>query len=213
MATKTLSKEKQNAIRLSKAFKDGIQQPLADILASEIQPKDLHNKIISSPSLMNGYYKLKSEQLKICCPAPPATPNYNDFDVTLLYKLITHLCSSIQPPKGWGKCPTDAETDIGNDIERLRLFRNSFAHDTQSEISDANFEVHWKNLKKVMQRIQKYLSVKGLNPNYEQLLLNISQLNLGDEDPGKYKHYYLTENAYDLIFQNCDKSRYSRNLL
>lgn len=213
MATKTLSKEKQNVIRLSIAFKDGIQQPLADILASEIQPKDLHNKIISSPSLMNGNYKLKPEQLKICCLAPPATPNYNDFDVTLLYKLITHLCSSIQPPKGWGKCPTDAETDIGNDIERLRLFRNSFAHDTQSEIPDANFEVHWKNLKKVMQRIQKYLLVKGLIPNYEQLLLNISQLNLGDEDPEKYKHYYLTEYAFDLLLQNCDKSRYSRNLL
>lgn len=192
MASSILTKDEQNFIRFVKICLDVFKLPLADILASEIQPADLYNKIKQhSCSLLNGKNKLDSKQEKICFRSPPAIPDYNEFDVTLLYKLIRNLCPSLAPTKGWGKDPLDKDTQIGDDIERLRLFRNNNFHEVSSEISDNDFEIICKKLKFVFQRIQNHMASKGYKANYEENMTKIKQLNLGDEHIDKYKIAFL----------------------
>lgn len=198
MTSKVLPKSEQNFIRFVKVCLDVLKLPLVDILASEIQPADLYNEIQQhSCSLLNGKNKLDSNQRSICFLQPPAIPDYKQFDVTLLYKLIRNLCPSLEPTKGWGKDPVDADTQIGDDIERLRLFRNKHIHEGSSEISDNDFEIFWKNLKSVFQRIQSHMTAKGYKVNYEENLINIKQLDLGDELTDKYKVAYLIECEYE----------------
>lgn len=99
--------------------------------------------------------KLSQQQKKICCILPPKLPDYNTFDVTLLYTLIRNLCSLPCPAQGWGKDPKTTDTQISDDIERLRLFRNNyFAHAKSAEISENDFKNIWSNLKQVIDRIQ-----------------------------------------------------------
>lgn len=192
MASPILTKEEQNFIRFVKICLDVFKLPLADILASEIQPADLYNKIQQhSCSLLNGKNKLDSKQEKICFRLPPAIPDYNEFDVTLLYKLIRNLCPSLAPTKGWGKDPADADTQIGDDIERLRVSRNNNIHEVSSKISDNDFEIIWKKLKFVLQRIQNHMTSKGYKANYEEYMTKIKQLNLGDEHIDTYKIAFL----------------------
>lgn len=199
MASPVLSKVEQNFIRFVKMRTDVLKLPLVDILASEIQPADLYNKIQHSCSLLNGINKLDPRQRSICFLRPTAIPDYKQFDVTLLYKLIRNLCSSLKPTKGWGKYPEDADIQIGDDIERIRIFRNSNIHEGSSEISDSEFETIWKKLKSVLQRIQNYMTIKGYNVNYEEKMFNIKQLDLGDEPIQKYKIEYLLECALDRL--------------
>lgn len=199
MASKVLPKTEQNFIRFVKTCIDVLKLPLADILASEIQPADLYNKIQHSCSLLIGKNKLSSTQMMICFLSPPAIPTYHNFDVTLLYKLIRNLCPSLEPTKGWGKDPMDADTQIGDDIERLRLFRNNNVHNGSSEISDIDFEKIWKKLKSVLQRIQNHMTSKGYKVNYEENMTNIKQLDLGDEPIDKYKIAYLLECTLDRL--------------
>lgn len=159
MASKVLPKSEQNFIRFVKVCLDVLKLPLVDILGSEFQPADLYNEIQQhSCSLLNGKNKLDSNQRSICLLSPPAIPDYNKFDVTLLYKLIRNLCPSLAPTKGWGNNPVDADIQIGDDIERLRLFRNKHIHEGSSELSDNDFETFWKNLKSVFQRIQSHMT-------------------------------------------------------
>lgn len=202
-----LTKEKQNCIRISKICSDFFKQPLADILASEIQPVDLYNKIQHSCILSIGKEGLSSTQMTICFLSPPAIPDYSNFDVTLLYTLIRNLCPSLEPTKGWGKDPVDTDTEIGDDIERVRFFRGKIplVHSVSSNISDNDFEMILEELKSILQRIQNHMISKGYNVNYEEKMTNIKQLDLGDESLYNYMIDELMEYHLDSLKQPDDK--------
>ncbi|XP_065927180.1 uncharacterized protein [Magallana gigas] len=186
MASKTLSKFQQNFIWISIACVDFIKLPLKDILSNQIKPADLYQRIKSSPKNGKGY--LRNEQLNICSILPPGQPDYNDFDVTLLYTLIRNLCcTSLTPTLGWGKVPDSSHTQIGDDIERLRLMRNKFAHANSAGIPDAEFQALWNDLKSVIQRIQTLMNSVGSNVNYERKLADIERTDFGFGDLQKYK--------------------------
>lgn len=187
MGSKTLSKDQQNFIWISIACVDFLKLPLKDILHSQIKPADLYHRINSSPTNVKGY--LWKEQLNICFIPPPDEPDYNKFDVTLLYTLIRNLCcTSFPPTQGWGgKGPASSHTQIGDDIERLRLMRNTFAHANSAGIPDAEFQALWSDLKSVIQRIQTFMNSKGCNVNYEQKLTDIERTDFGFGDLQKYK--------------------------
>lgn len=101
------------------------------------------------------------------------------------------MCPTLAPTKGWGKDPADSDTQIGDDIERLRVFRNNNIHEVSSKISDNDFEIIWKKLKFVLQRIRNHMASKGYKANYEENITKIKQLNLGDEHIDTYKIAFL----------------------
>lgn len=201
MASPVLTKREQNFIRSLNICQDVLKLPLVDILASEIQPADLCNKIKVSGLLLNGENKLASMQLKICYLSPPAIPDYNNFDVTLLYKLIRNLCPSLEPTKGWGKDPADRDIQIGDDIERLILWRNNYVLHSSSGISDSYFKIILKELKSLLQRIQSHMTSKGYNVNYEKKMTNFKQLELRVEPLNKFDHFF----EHELLNQADDK--------
>lgn len=178
-----LTIDEKNCIRISKICSDVFKLPLVDILASEIQPVDLYNKIQHSCILSIGEERLSSTQMTICFLSPPAIPDYSNFDVTLLYTLIRNLCPSLEPTKGWGKDPVDTDTEIGDDIERLRFFRSKLplVHSLSSNIFENDFKMILEELKPILQRIQSHMISKGYNVNYEEMIANMKQLDLGDE--------------------------------
>lgn len=185
MASNDLSKAEQNFIYFVKVCVDFIKLPLRDLLTYFVKPADLNAKIKCS-TLMSGGKKLCPDQLKLIFPSPPLLPDYSTFDVTLLYTLIRNLCPSLTPTRGWGNEPMDTDTEIGDDIERLRLFRNSFAHGESTEINDDEFDHIWKEIKSVIQRMQA-----STNPlkKYELELINIEGCRFGYEDREKYKTF------------------------
>lgn len=179
MAFSSPSNDQRNFECVTVASVDFIKLPLRGILESLIQPVDLFKGINSCSALLSGKFKLRQDQLKLCFIQPPAEPDYSKLDVTLLYTLIRNLCPSLKPTKGWGKDPDDADIQIGDDIERLRLFRNNYhAHADSASISDAEFKEIWKNLKSVVHRLQKYMYNTGRNVNYERQLTEIESFKI-----------------------------------
>ena len=47
--------------------------------------------------------------------------NYNACNFDLLYLFIVHGLISDQPARGWGHIPSDNDTGVGDDIERMRI--------------------------------------------------------------------------------------------
>lgn len=186
MATSYLSKPETNFVCFAKVCVDVVKIPLIDILLDQIKPDDLYHKIKSCAALSAENGKLVPDQKKICYLSPPHLPDYKSFDVTLLYTLIRNLCPSLEPTQGWGIKPKATHTKIGDDIERLRLFRNSFAHGESTEINDDEFDDIWKEIKSVIQRMQA-----STNPlkKYELELINIEGCRFGYEDREKYKTF------------------------
>lgn len=190
MASTIFSKEHENWFRLTMVGGEVIKLPLIDILDSEIKPVDLHDTLQSSSLLNAGTIKLRQEHLKMCFLTAPQIPNYNTFDVTLLYTLIRTLCPSLRPTQQWGKEPISTAIGIGDDIERLRLSRNNVVHSSSCSVPDGAFEALMMYIKSPIERLQKHMMAKGYCPNYTQKLADIRDLDL---------HKVLTKEKEDCI--------------
>ncbi|XP_062599552.1 hemicentin-1-like [Saccostrea cucullata] len=205
MASKPLSKGQQNFTQLAIACVEVINQVFNDCLDSQISPKDLYNAIKSCSKLTNGKDKLNQYQLKICCISPPQVPDYGKFDVSLFYKLMRNLCLTFKPTTGWGNTPKTSDLQIGDDIERLRIFRNNmFAHLESSEVPDGIFSQCWKELKGCVRRAQSFLDSLGYGANYDEQLKDIENLDLSCKDMDKYR-LFLEETMFMWrLSQNID---------
>lgn len=172
MASSSSSKEKHNFQCVTEASLELTKLPLVDILRRQIKPDDLFLKIKSS-LLLSGRNKLHPDQLKLCYFPPPLLPDYSNFDVTLLYTLIRNLCSGLEPTRGWGHEPGPTDTKIGDDVERLRLFRNrNIAHVNSATIPDDTFDDLWRTLKAVLSRLKSY---SGCRVDYELEMIEIKR--------------------------------------
>lgn len=180
MTSTNLSPKQLNFAHLAIACVDVIKQPLIDILDMYIKPSDLCKKVRQSSDLTSGRHKLNSEQLKKCGFTLPNLPDYSQFDVTLLYTLIRNLCPrSLPPTNGWGKEPQVTDTQLGDDIERIRQFRNkNVAHVNSGELDDTEFEDIWSDLEDVVQRIQSFTTANGCSSDYLQQLANLKGRNV-----------------------------------
>lgn len=166
MALSCSSNDTRNFESVTVASVDVIKLPLRDILDRHIKPRDLYHKITSCSTL-----NLRPEQKTICLIPPPDLPDYNTFDVTLLYTLIRNLCPLPCPKRGWGNKPEALDIQISDDIERLRLFRNNYyAHANSAAISDHMFKNIWRDLKQTFTRIESKYKL-----DYKDELLRIEQ--------------------------------------
>lgn len=171
MSVSGLSDYRRNFHCVTVASVDLITPVLRDILTRHIKPVNLYNQIKPCLKILN----LRKEQQAICF-IPPASgvPDYNKFDVSLLYTLIRNLCHLPCPAQGWGnpKWPKATDTQISDDIERLRLCRNKYyAHRISAKISDNEFKEIWGNLTSAINRIQS-----GYNIDYKDELIRIEQI-------------------------------------
>jgi hypothetical protein len=188
MASKCLTPDQQNFTRLAITCVDLIKLVLKDILQSQIKPEDLYNAISSCPDLTSGRQRLRPEQQRICYQPSPFVPDYSQFDTTLLYTLIRNLCPSLEPTLGWGRTPNHSAVQIGDDIERLRVFRNeAYAHCHSSLVSDTEFTSQWTDIENVIRRTQAWILSKGFLIDYNQELRKIKDKDLDTEAMHQYK--------------------------
>jgi hypothetical protein len=188
MASKCLTPDQQNFTRLAITCVDLIKLVLKDILQSQIKAVDLYNAISSCPDLTSGRQRLRPEQQRICYQPSPFVPDYSLFDVSLLYTLIRNLCPSLEPTLGWGRTPNQSAVQIGDDIERLRLFRNEvYGHCNSSMVSDTEFLSEWRDIENVIKRTQAWILSKGVLIDYIKELEKIKDKELSTEAMHQYK--------------------------
>lgn len=196
MNSRQLSKEEQQFVLIQFICVDLLPKPLVDILVSQINPNDLHNKITLCKALSYGK-KLRIEQQKLCLINHP---DYGKFDVSLLYTLIRNLCSScssLKPTQGWGNDPQAADVNIGDDIERVRMFRNKYqAHNVKIEFTDSVFESIYSDIESAIKRMQIFTKTIGCNTDYLQMLNRRKDLQFGYSD---YEGYFTKLKAILLI--------------
>lgn len=144
-----------------------IEQPLRDILHFYIKPEKLSHEVKKSQSTLN----LNSEEELKCCPKSPELPDYDDFDVELLYKLLKNLCPLVKPTKGWGEKPEATNTELGDDIERLVQFKDKvMALAETKDLDDGRSEDVWNDLEFAINRIQKFAIKHEFTPAYQYIL-------------------------------------------
>lgn len=66
--------------------------------------------------------------------------------------------SSIQPhSNNWGNNPSLGDKSVSANIERIRLIRNEYGHNSERSTSDADFNIKYQYIQEIVQELEKYL--------------------------------------------------------
>ena len=156
----TTTKENENYARLSRAIVDWMAFVLREVLTFYILPVDIERN--ARPFQSTKLKNLRPEQWDLIQKA--STDGYFNFDITLLYALLRNLCTSVQKPsKQWGTIdlPENNEVTLGDDIERIRIVKNSLqSHTPTTKLNDTEFEGYWKILRDVCFRLDSKFNKK-----------------------------------------------------
>ena len=163
MATATLSPlassvEKTNGNKLSRLLIDGGTTVLRNIfdshhppanLAANLSSKHIHSILtkLRKRNILNG-----SQWDKLFPPPGGGTPNSINFDITLLFLLLTNICCLSPPPSGsWHKMPPVSDTSTEANLARVKYYRNVlYGHVTTTGIQTSVFDVKWREISSVL---------------------------------------------------------------
>ncbi|CAG2244893.1 unnamed protein product [Mytilus edulis] len=87
------------------------------------------------------------------------TKGYANFDIPFIYKLIRSLNLVPPPTQPWSHstapCPT--EVTPGDDLERIRRFRNETLHRGNTQVTDTELSQHFTQFKDIAGRLETYM--------------------------------------------------------
>ena len=152
------SVEKTNGNKLSRLLIDGGTTVLRNIfdyhnppanLAANLSSKHIHSILtrLRHRNILNG-----SQWDKLFPPPGGGTPNSINFDITLLFLLLTNICGLSPPPSGsWHKMPPASDTSREANLARMKYYRNVlYGHVTTTGIPKLVFDVKWQEVSSVL---------------------------------------------------------------
>ena len=152
------SVEKTNGNKLSRLLIDGGTTVLRNIFDSHHPPANLAANLSSRHihpiltrlrhrNILNG-----SQWDKLFPPPGGGPPNSINFDITLLFLLLTNICGLSPPPSGsWHKMPPASDTSREANLARVKYYRNElYGHVTTTGIQTSVFDVKWQEVSSVL---------------------------------------------------------------
>ncbi|XP_063446798.1 interferon-induced very large GTPase 1-like [Mytilus trossulus] len=119
---------------------------------SSIQPEQLYQIIMRTQK-----FKTRLKSSEMIAIQTLQTDGYSKLDVSLVYK-IAKFFNLIPPPlRKWGSKPLPLETEIGDDVERIRIGRNNFVHRVTCEMTNAEMSAFFDEFIQVAERVDSYL--------------------------------------------------------
>lgn len=150
-----LTRENTNLARVAQMILGPCTHVLRDVLRKELSPSDLEKKVrayIAKTKQNKRKSLINKRQEKLVYGQ-----DYSNFDVTLLYFLLRNM-SSIQPhSNNWGNNPSLGDKSVSANIERIRLIRNEYGHNSERSTSDADFNIKYQYIQEIVQELEKYL--------------------------------------------------------
>ena len=152
------SVEKTNGNKLSRLLIDGGTTVLRNIFDSHHPPANLASNL-SSRHIHPILTRLRHRNIlngvqwdKLFPPPGGGPPNSIDFDITLLFLLLTNICGLSPPPSGsWHKMPPVSDTSFEANLARMKYYRNVlYGHVTSTGIQTSVFDVKWQEVSSVL---------------------------------------------------------------
>ena len=117
---------KENFQRITRLLISGGTSLLREIFDSICLPSNLPT-ILSTPAIKKRLKaaKLATQQWHCLCPFPGMYGKSEDFDITLLFRLLRTICNLTPPSTGWDAPPVTTDHSLTADLARIRYYRNS----------------------------------------------------------------------------------------
>ncbi|XP_056015402.1 uncharacterized protein LOC130053005 [Ostrea edulis] len=140
--------------KLVKTGRDALQAYFDTIFPSDDLEQCLQDH---KTHLTKGQFKFTEDQIETVYPAGCSSKVMStSFDVPIMYKLLRNFGDNVPPPtRDWGKEPAVGQKTNGDDIERIRKFRNMSAHGklTENCMDGEDFRLYWEELAQAIMRL------------------------------------------------------------
>ena len=143
------SVEKTNGGKLSRLLIDGGTRVLRNLFDNYHPPSRLNESLNSHYSTLNKLCEkriLNNFQWYKLFPTGGAIPDSKNFDISLLFILLTSICG-LSPPGGeeeWNKKPHPRDHSREANLLRIKFFRNElYGHVTTTGIDKPTFNAYW----------------------------------------------------------------------
>ena len=153
---------KANFHRLTRLLMRGGVHLLRETFDSIHSPADLPLRL-ADPAIqvqLRGA-RLTQPERAFLYPSPGMYGKSNDFDITLIFKLLRTICNLTPPPgpRGWDDLPNSSDHTMVADLVRIKCYRNEIhGHRHSMEISDTEFVRLWEEISKALLRIAANIS-------------------------------------------------------
>lgn len=110
---------------------------------------------------------------------------FNELDIGIIYKIVRHFTFIQAPSRGWGYVPIAGDITVSDDIERIRIVRNSLMHRPSPILREPQFESMFADFKDVSHRFDTYL-YRDETTRYQTA---VDEYKTGPIDPESEKKY------------------------
>ena len=157
------SVEKTNGNKLSRLLIDGGTTVLRNIFDTYHPPSNLASNLHANYSILVKLMRqkiLNGSQWENLFPPAGGHPNSKNFDITLLFLLLTNICGLSPPLSGsWHKMPPASDTSTEANLARVKFYRNElYGHVATTGIPTPVFDVKWREVSSVLVSL-------GFNPS------------------------------------------------
>ncbi|XP_071122060.1 uncharacterized protein [Mytilus edulis] len=125
------------------------------ILRAVIQMKiaaDVMYKHCSTPPNWGRFSYDEQNKLK----SMNSSNTYDLLDIPLVYRLLRQFSLIQEPANAWGQQPSSSHISTGDDIERIRFLRNDFAHRSNINTTQSEFDDTFSTFKDICRRMDVY---------------------------------------------------------
>ena len=149
------SVEKTNGNKLSRLLIDGGTTVLRNIFDSYHPPKTLFVNLHANYSILSNLWRkkiLNGSQWEKLFPPSGGHPSSKNFDITLLFLLLSNICGLYPPSSGpWHKMPPASDTSREANLTRVKFYRNElYGHVATTGIPTPEFIVKWQEVSFVL---------------------------------------------------------------
>ncbi|CAC5390121.1 unnamed protein product [Mytilus coruscus] len=88
---------------------------------------------------------------------------YDFLDIPLVYRLLRQFSLIKEPANGWGQPPSNSDITTADDVERIRFLRNNFAHRSNINTTQPEFDDTFATFKDICSRMDVYFSHDSLS--------------------------------------------------
>ncbi|OPL21505.1 hypothetical protein AM593_05592, partial [Mytilus galloprovincialis] len=175
----TESDKKERYSRLSIPIIETFPKILRDVIG-KIMPvaKPLYQKCVP---VLTTFYPEQQANIKEL----QYSNTYDSLDVILIYQLLRQFSLIPSPTKGWGKLPDNVDIHLGDDVERIRYFRNKLAHRKDTKIEKNEFIEYFNEFRSIGHRMDLHFSQ---STNYEQEILGYRTCVMDTAMQAKYEN-------------------------
>ncbi|KAL9959079.1 hypothetical protein ACROYT_G036160 [Oculina patagonica] len=147
------TREKGHFQRLARLLISGGTTLLKEVFDQICPPGNLPT-ILNNPTTKKQLKaaKLTKPQWDCLYPSPGVYVKSENFDVTLLFRLLTTICNLTSPSTGWDALPAGTDHSLAAELARIKYYRNSvYGHAKQEmEITDDEFPQLWREMREAL---------------------------------------------------------------